>query len=199
MTANILDSLSQFALYHKSWTYALTGIAIIIQGEVAVLLSTYLINAQKITWTGFIIVSLGALAIEEILLFYLGQTLKNTEIGNRLINKLPLREKIQTIINGNITKSLILAKFMWVSRIAVFWSGYSGVPFKKFAKASAIGITLWFTAVTSISYLLMSGLIKSEKGKSMKIELTLLFIIILVFIAEAVLKKALRKNINKHA
>ena len=198
---NFLDNLSQLVLHYPSWTYAIIGVGILIQGELTVLLSVFLVINKSITWTGFLIVAPAALLVAENFLYFASRALRHTRFGWRLYKKLKPRRKIQFYLyylKTNLTKLLITSRFLIATNfIILVLVGWSKTKFGKFFKSYFLSLLLWFGAMTLIAYFLISGLtyLKSEK-LFRQIEIGIAIIVVLILFGEYLLRKVLKKAVS---
>lgn len=195
---NFLDSLGQLVLRYPSWSYAIIGIGMLIQGELTVLLSVFLIVNKALSWGGFLIATLAAAFIAENFLYFLSRGLRHTRFGWRLYYKLKSSRRTQFYLyylKTNLTKLLITSRFLIATNfIIMLLVGWSKTKYGRFLKSYLLSLLLWFATMTFIAYFLMSGLtyLRSEKIFR-QIEIGVAFVVILIFAGEYLLKKLLGK------
>ena len=193
----MLENLGQLVLRYPSWSYAIIAFGIILQGELTVLFSMYLIADGDISWFGFIATALATFFIAETFLYFLGKNLRNTKIGEWFRQKIPYRNKIEDYIKKSVFKVLIVSKFILGSTIVVIFSiGWSGVRFKKFLKAHILSVVIWLPVVSVLAYSLVYGLWYLKSIEVFKnIEIGLAFIAFIIIAGEYILKKLFRGEI----
>lgn len=195
---SLMDNLSEFVLNYPSWSHVILALGIVLQGELTVLLSMYLIANGDLTWFGFIAVSFVAFFIAETFLYFLGRYLKDTKTGEWLKRKIPYGEKIENYIQNNAVKVIVIAKFIIGSTIIVmFLTGWSQIKFKEFIKAQILSVAVWLPPISVLAYGLVYGLwyLKSTKVFS-RVEIGIAIIAIIMLGGEYILKKIFKAGIS---
>lgn len=192
---NPVSEVVGYILAHEALLYPLIALVIMIQGEIAILTSLYLIRLGHLAWSWFIIIALVAIVIEETAIFLAGALLGKTTFGKKLITKVPFNQKIHAFLHGNIFHSLCVAKFMWISRLIVFWFGHSGLNTRKFLKNDIPSVIIWLATITAICYVLLSvfGAVDEETALH-RIELSLPVLLIVIFLIELLIRRLFRKR-----
>ncbi len=183
---------------NPTWTDAILGICMIIQGELTILLSMYLAVSGKITWIQFIVPTLGAIAFAEVFVYLVGKNIRNTRFGWRLSKKIKGNKKVQTYtyyLKQNMTKLLIVTKFIPATNLMIIsLIGWTKTKFKDFFPSYIKSLLIWFFSMTAIAYFFMSGLHYLRSTKVFKqVEIGILLIFILIFIGEHFLSRFLKK------
>lgn len=197
-----LNTVGHLIVQYPAWTHFIIGAAILIQGELAILLSVFLIVSGKLTWSEFLLFAPLSLILGETIVFMIGRMLRNTRFGWKFYrNKLKPSKRFQSYfyyLKMNLTKLLIGAKFLiGVNIFVILLAGWSKTKFGTFMRSYLTGVIIWFTAVTGVAYFFMSGLsyLKSEKIFQ-QAEYGILIVIALIFAMEFIFKKLLRKGIK---
>ena len=192
------EVLGNWVIQNPSWTSVIIGIGMILQGELTILLSTYLVVQGSISWGEFIVPGYGFLAIAEIFVYFVGRFIRTTRFGWKLSKKLKEKKKVQFYtyhLKKNMTKLVVISKFIPATNLMILLLiGWSKTKFKDFLKSYLTGLTSWFVLMTIAAYFLMSGLYYLESQKIFKqVELVILGIFILIFVGEYLFKKLFRK------
>lgn len=195
---NALEYASSWILQNPSWTDLIIGGGIILQGELTILLSVYLIINESITWWQFITVALLTLIVGESMVYFFGRILRNTRFGWKYYKKIKANKKIQSYtyyLKTNMGKLLILAKFLPATNFMILGLiGWSKTKFGKFIKAYIISVVIWFGSMTAVAYFFMSGLHYLRSAKIFReVEIGIVIIFILIFFGEQILRKTFRK------
>jgi len=188
----VTDVLS-YILAHETLLYPILAVIIMIQAEIGILVSLYLIRLDHAAWSIFIIIGLLSVFVEEIALFFAGSLIRKTGFGEKIVRKVPWNEKIHAFLHGNTYTSLLLAKSMWISRLVVFWMGHTGMSFKKFLKAVIPTILIWFFVLTSIVYGLISIFGIADNNTILKrVEIVLPSTLLVMFLIQLLLRKLIK-------
>lgn len=197
-----LNTVGHLIVQYPAWTHFIIGAAILIQGELAILLSVLLIVAGKLTWTEFLIFAPLSLILGETLIYTIGRMLRNTRFGWKLYrNKIKANKRYQSyfyFLKTNLTKLLIGAKFLiGVNIFVILLAGWSKTKFGTFMRSYLSGVIIWFTVVTGVAYFFMSGLSYLKTEKIFKqAEYGIPIILIVIFAFEFIFKKLMRKGIK---
>ncbi len=195
----LLDNLGALVLQYPAWSHWIIAAGILIQGELAILVSVFLIANNSLSWGGFIVPALSAAIIGDILLYFLGRVLRNTRFGWKLYKKIKHNRRAQLYffyVRENVNKLLIASKFLLGTNIlAVFAISWSKVKFSKFLKSKFIGLLLWFFPMTAIAYFFASGLtyLRSEKIFH-QMEIGVAIVVVLIFGGEYLLRRIINKS-----
>ena len=199
--SSILDGLGQFILQYPAWAHFIIGASILIQGEIAILVSVFLIVSGKLSWGDFLLVAPTSLIIGETVIYFLGRMFRNTRFGWRFY-----RERIKPnkqyqfyfyYLRTHLTRLLIGAKFLiGVNILVLVLTGWTKTKFGTFIRSYIPGVTIWFVSITSISYFLMSGLSYLKTAKLLKeAEYGIILVVAVIFIAEFIVRRIINKRI----
>lgn len=198
---NIIHTLTGFIAEYPATSDYILGAAVILQGDLAILLAMLLIVGGALTWGHYAVLMLGTLMGGELFLYFLGRAIRNTRFGWRWYRKKKASRRVQYYsyyITQNLTKLMITARFLvGVNFLVLLLAGWSRTKFSSFLKSYLVGLLTWFVAVSAIAYSLMTGLsyLRTEKVFR-KIEIAIVAVIVLFFIGEFFVKKMLRKKIE---
>ncbi|MEK7630040.1 MAG: hypothetical protein AAB432_01505 [Patescibacteria group bacterium] len=195
---NLIDNLGQLIINYPAWSHLIIAAAVLLQGELAVIVSVYLVLNNDLTWLGFLGSAFGGLLIGETFVFIVGRVLRNTRFGWRKYRKMKTNRKIQAYtyyLKTNLVKLFIVAKFLiGVNLIILILTGWSKTKFGQFLKAYLSSLILWLSSMTIIAYLFASGLQALKAAKIFhNAEIGLVTILILIFVGESFLRKKLKK------
>lgn len=193
-----MEIAGSWILQNPTWTDAILGISMIIQGELTILLSMYLAISGKITWIQFVVPTLGAIAFAEVLVYIVGRNVRNTRFGWRLSKKMKGNKKVQTYtyyLKQNMTKLLIITKFIPATNLMIIsLIGWTRTKFKEFFPSYIKSLLVWFSSMTVVAYFLISGLHYLRSTKVFRqVEIGILLIFILIFAGEHILSKLFKK------
>lgn len=111
----LLDHMGQLIVAYPSWSYALIGLAIIIQGELAVFLCVLLITNGSLGWGEYLIVAPGTILVAETFLYLMSRVLRNTRFGWRFYRRIKTNRRLQSYMyymKKNLRKLFIISRFL---------------------------------------------------------------------------------------
>lgn len=195
--ANLLDIAGQFIMTHYAWRHLIIALGILIQGELTVLLSMYLILNNYLGWGGFFLsVAIGLFAYESFF-YLLGKYFKDTALGKKIEKKIPHHAKMQFYLHKNATLFLILSKFVVYFNLAILLlSGWTKMSSAKFFKHRLVANAIWLGLNGFIYFFVASGynLLSSQKILH-RTELGVFAVIILIiFGSKYFLKRMIEKG-----
>lgn len=195
---NLMEIAGSWILQNPTWTDAILGISAIIQGELTILLSMYLVISGKITWLQFIFPALGAIIFAETFIYLIGKMIRNTRFGWKLSKRIKRNRRVQTYtyyLKQNMTKLLIITKFIPATNLMIMaLIGWSKTKFGAFFGSYLKSVLLWFGSMTVVAYFLMSGLHYLSSTKIFKqAEIGILLIFVIIFAGEHIFSKFLKK------
>jgi membrane protein DedA with SNARE-associated domain len=195
---NLLDGLGQLVLQYPAWSHAILGAGIIIQGEVTIFVAIYLVVSGNLTWSEFIVATLGTLLAAEVFVYVLARIMRNTRLGWKYYRKIKPNKRIQHYIlylKTNMKKLLIAAKFLpGTNLVILLLAGWSKIRFWEFIRSYLLSIFLWFFSMTAVAYFLMSGLHYLNSRKVFRqVEIVIAVIVVLIIFGETLLRKMFRK------
>jgi membrane protein DedA with SNARE-associated domain len=198
---SLLDNLGALVVHYPAWSHWIIAVAILIQGETVVLVSTFLIANGNLSWYGFLVPAILSIVVADVFLFLLGRVLRNTRFGWRFYRKIKHKKRTQLYlfyVKENVNKLMIISKFLIGANIlAVFAVSWSKVKFGKFLQSQLVSLFLWFIPATAIAYFFASGFsyLKSEKIFR-QMEIGIFVVMILIFLGEHFLRKMITKSFN---
>ncbi len=196
---SLLDSLGALVLNYPAWSHWIIAVAILIQGEVVVLVAVFLVVAGSLSWGDFIIPAVGSLILGDAILFFFGRAVRNTRFGWKMYRKMKNSKRTQFYmyyVRENINKLMIISKFLVGANVfAVLAVSWSKVSFGKFMKSQLTSVMLWFFSATAVAYFFASGFSYLRSEKIFKqIEIGIFVVMALMFVGEHFLRKVLSKK-----
>lgn len=195
----VLAHLGQLILQYPSWSYAIIGIAVLLQGELAIFFCMLLIVNGGLGWNEFLIVAPGALLVTETFFYILSRILRNTRFGWKFYKRIKTNRRTQFYmyyLKTNLKKLFIAARFLVATNlIVIVLAGWSRTKFWEFFRAYFFALFLWFVSMTGIAYVLISGLhyLQSER-LFQQIEIVIGAVLVLIFTGEYFLRRILRRT-----
>ncbi len=195
---NLMEIAGAWVIHNPTWTDAILGISMIIQGELTILLSMYLAISGKITWLQFVLPTLGTIIFAETFIYLMGRTIRNTRFGWKFSKKIKGNRRVQTYtyyLKQNMTKLLIVTKFIPATNLMIMaLIGWSKTKFGTFFGSYLKSVLLWFGSMTVVAYFLMSGLHYLSSTKTFKqAEIGILLVFVAIFAGEHIFSKFLKK------
>lgn len=195
---NLIEYIGNWALQNPAWTDLIIGAGILIQGELTILFSVYLVVSDKLEWMQFLGTTLGTLIIGESFVYFFGRMIRNTRFGWKLHKKNKTNKRIQSYtyyLKTNMGKLLIISKFLPATNFVILsLIGWSKTKFGKFLKSYIISVGIWFGSMTIIAYFFMSGLHYLRSAKIFReVEIGIVVILVIILFGEHILRKIIKK------
>lgn len=198
--SNIFEIAGSFLLAYPAWSSVIIALAVLLQGEIAVLLAVTLIVSGNLSWSSYLIGGVGGLFVGETFVYIVGRFFRNTRIGWKLYRKQKGNRKIQLYtyyLKKNLGKLFIASKFLVGTTVVIMLlSGWSKIKWGEFLKSHTLSVGVWFSAMTIISYALASGVFTLNSENIFKhVEIGMIASVALVFIAETLFRKFLKRKV----
>jgi membrane protein DedA with SNARE-associated domain len=184
---NLLDNFGHFISAYPTWRFFIVAGISILQGELAILLSLYLIKSGILSWPVFIGATLGGICFAETFLYILARAFRRSRFGWRWYYKIKNNRRLQIytyFLKTNMTKIFIITKFIpAMNFLIIFLAGWSKTKAGQFFKAYVLSILIWFTGILAIAYPFTSGLYYLRSAKIFReteVGIVLLFTFILI-------------------
>lgn len=196
-----LDSLGQIVLTHQAWSHYLIALGILLQGEVTVLVSVYLVINGSLGWLDFLVPAFLGILIGDYFLYFLGSRLRDTRFGWKMYKRLKQNKTAQFYtyyVSQNLKKIIVLSKFLiGTNFIAMLAVGWTKVKFRKFFKAHLLAVASWLFGITIVAYFLVGGvyLLKAEKVFK-QVEIGIAVVLVIMIGGEVFLKRMLGKALS---
>ena len=196
LSTSFLNSIGEIVLEFPIISYTILAIGFVVRGELAMLLSAFLVVNSYLSFSTFILLVFVGLMIGDNLTYAIGRFLRNTRFSTYIEKKFSFTQKYQDYFKRNFTKLIFLSKFtIGLTLVIMLSSGWSRVKFKRFFIAHLFATAVWFIVMGSISFFLMMGLGYLQTAEIFdKIEIALLVIVLLIFGAEYFIKKLIKKG-----
>lgn len=201
LMGGLLDNLGQIVLTHQAWSHYLIAIGIVIQGEITVLVSVYLVINGSLGWLDFLIPAFLGILISDYALYLAGRLFRDTRFGWKMYRKLKQNKTSQFYtyyVSQNLRKIIVLSKFLiGTNFVAMLAVGWTKVKFSKFAKAHLIAVVSWLLGITLVAYFLAGGvyLLKAEKVFK-QVEIGIAAVLLILIGGEIFLKRMLGKALS---
>lgn len=191
---SILGSLGHWIALYPAWTHWIIAAGMVVQGEVTIFVSVYLVLSNTIGWSDFIVPAIASVIVVDTFLYIVGRSMRNTRFGWRLYRKMKQSRKNQSYLyyaRENTAKMIVGSKFLLGTNIIAMLSvGWAKIKPGRFFRAEIIGILSWFTGITLIAYFMDSGLHYLQSTNTFKqAELLIAAGAIIVIGGEYILKK----------
>ena len=198
---NILDSLGQLVLQYPAWSHWIIAAGMLLQGEITIFVSMYLVSNHSLGWFDFLIPAFGSVFAADYVLYFLGRGLRTTRFGWKFYKKIKPKKRTQSYlyyIRENMNKLILFSKFLLGTNIILILAiGWARTKLTRFMKSHFISVTLWFSTMIVIAYAFTSGLYYLKSTKTFKeVEILLGLLVLFIFFGEHLLKKVLGKRIG---
>ncbi len=196
-----LDNLGQIVLTHQAWSHYLIALGILLQGEITVLVSVYLVINGSLGWLDFLVPAFLGILLGDYLLYFIGKTLRDTRFGWKMYKKLKQNKTAQFYtyyVSQNLKKITILSKFLiGTNFIAMLAVGWTKVKFRKFFKPHLLAVASWLFGMTIVAYFLAGGvyLLKAEKVFR-QVEIGIAVVLVIMIGGEVFLKRMLGRALS---
>lgn len=159
---NLFAHVVAWIAQNPSWTDAILAAGMLVQGELTIILGTYLALGGTITWTQFFVMTLAALFAGETFVYALGRTIRTTRFGWRFYRKRKHNKRTQLYtyqLKQNMGKFFMIGKFVPAMNILMlFLAGWTRTKFGPYFRAYVRSALVWFASITFLAYLTMSGI-----------------------------------------
>jgi membrane protein DedA with SNARE-associated domain len=195
---NLLDSFGYFILAYPTWRFFILATGAVIQGELTIIFSLYLIHNGFLNWSVFVTAVLGGILFTESVLFFIAKIVRQTRLGWRWYYKIRDNRRLQIytyFLKTNLTKLLTITKFIPATNfIIIFLAGWSKTKFKHFFKAYLLSIFIWFASILIIAYPFTLGLYYFRLTKIFReAELGIILLFIFILAIEYFFRRFLRR------
>ena len=201
---SFFDSLGTLVVQYPAWSHWLIALGMVLQGEITIFVSMYLIANHSIGWTDFLIPAFGSVIVVDYFLYFVGRGLRNTRFGWKFYKKIKAKRRTQWYlyyVRENLNKLILMSKFLFGGNIIILTAvGWAKTKFGRFARAHFLSVSLWLACMIAIMYSMASGLFYLKSTASLKqVEIGIGVLVLVIFIGEYVLKRALGKRVGFEA
>ncbi len=169
---SFLTGLGHWIATYPAWTHWIIAGGMIIQGEITIFVSVYLVLNNAIGWSDFLIPAIASVICTDTFLYIVGRSMRNTRFGWRLYRKTKASRRAQSYLyyaRENTVKMLIGSKFLLGTNIiAMLAIGWAKIKPDRFFRAEFAGVLTWFSGITIIAYFMGSGLHYLQSAKIFK-------------------------------
>jgi len=188
-----MEWLSSFIHNYESLVYLIVFVAIIIEGDISVLLFGALSKERALSFFKILPVIILAAIVHDILFWSIGGRLSKMKKKKYLFLNFEKMADFLDKIKPSIGIYIFLSKFAWnFNRVVVVSSGYIGVPIKKFIRYSTLSACLWSITYMSLGYV-FADQTKIFKQKIGMAGALIVGFIIAMILFEIYIKKILKK------
>ena len=151
-----MEDLGQYAIQIlQEYGYVIVFLGTVIGGEIVILAAAFLASLGLFNITWVIVLSFFGIVLSDSIWYSLGYSLHS--FAKKYKKFFPLSDdKMDTIrkqFNDHYGKFLVVSKFIYGIRIlALMFSGYQKVSYKKFLRFNLIGTTIWLIILVLIGY-----------------------------------------------
>ncbi len=189
--------LTNFSETHRIISYLIIALAILIEGEVVLILSGILSHKGYLDIFNVVLFAFAASIIHDLIYWSIGKKFSASNKKKFLfINLEKIKEFLEKAkINNGLY--IFVSKFVWnLNRITLIANGYLKTPVKKLLRHSIPASLVWSIVFVSIGYIFAFETDVLKKDIKTAAILLIGFIIIVV-ILENLLKKIIEKRVIK--
>jgi len=199
---NLFAHAAAWVTQNPSWTDAILAAGILIQGELTILLGTYLAINGSVTWEQFFGTTLVALVLGELCVYAVGRALRLSRFGWRFHHRKKGNKRTQFYthhLKQDTGKLLLIGKFIPATNfLLIFLSGWTRIAFKDFFKAYLKSVLFWFGSIAVLAYFAMSGVHYLKSSNIFRdAEIGIVVVLLALFGGEFVLKKLFNRYEDK--
>jgi membrane protein DedA with SNARE-associated domain len=189
----MMDQLSLFIQDYHSFIYLIVFVAIIIEGDISLLLFGALSKERILNFSYILPVVIVAAIAHDLIFWKIGTRLSRMNKKKYLFFNFEKMSRFLDKIKPSIGVYVLLSKFAWnFNRVVIVSSGYIGTPIKKFLKYSCLSAFLWSITYMSLGYVFADQTdIFKQKAEVAGILIAAVIIVIAIF--EIYIKKTLKK------
>ncbi|MBI5798469.1 MAG: VTT domain-containing protein [Candidatus Yonathbacteria bacterium] len=195
MLEQSIDVFTQLVQDYRILGYVILFIAMVLEGEVFLIVAGMLASLKAFDVGDVIWISLVGVVLGNIMWYSLGAKLKDAKLTRRILNK---AEKIMIYFlpefRENPFKSIFFSKFIYgANRATVIMSGVLHIPFKLFLKAEFYASIVWVALYFEIGYLFGAAAVGATRKVGHLALMALLFVIVFV-----VVQKLITRQYERH-
>ncbi|MFH0712446.1 MAG: hypothetical protein V2A55_01125 [Candidatus Jorgensenbacteria bacterium] len=197
MDNQIIETAGQFIMTHYAWRHVIIAVGILLQGEITMLLSMYLVVTGHLTIGSFLFAAGMSVFVYENFFYFLGRYFNDSRFGRFIERKIPHYARVEFHVNKNATLLLILSRFVAYMNIAMLTlSGWTKMSWVKFSKTRLIANALWLGGNSIVYFLIASGFIVLQGVdlfRNLQI-VVVVIILIIIFGTKHFLKSFIKKE-----
>ena len=188
MLEQSVDFFVLFVQDHRFWGYAILFIAMVLEGEVFLIVAGMLASLEAFDGKDVLWISLVGVVLGNIMWYNLGAKLKDARLTRRILKR---AERIMTFFlpefRANPFKSIFFSKFIYgANRATVIMSGVLHIPFKLFFKAEFLASIVWVALYFEIGYFFGYAAVSTTRKAGHLALMALLFMIAFILIQKLI-------------
>lgn len=205
MLEQSVDFFVLFVQDHRFWGYAILFIAMVLEGEVFLIMAGMLASLDAFDRGDVLWVALVGVVLGNIMWYNLGAKLKDAKLTRRILKR---AERIMIFFlpefRENPFKSIFFSKFIYgANRATVIMSGVLHIPFKLFFRAEFLASIVWVVLYFEIGYFFGYAAVSTTHKVGEFALMALLFMVAFILIQKLIThqyerheRKKLEKNNN---
>lgn len=150
----LLSFLTMLVASHTLLVYAVLLVAVTFEGELALLMLGVLSHAKILPVSHALIIGIVGAILKTLWSYHLGVALKKYIPKNGLFDF--IERKVHSTFphfQNKPSLSIFLSKFIYgLNHLTAIFSGYTGVPFKKYAVAELSSSAIWLALMFTLGY-----------------------------------------------
>ncbi|OIP64457.1 MAG: hypothetical protein COV32_00215 [Candidatus Yonathbacteria bacterium CG10_big_fil_rev_8_21_14_0_10_43_136] len=205
MLEQSVDFFVLFVNDHRFWGYAILFVAMVLEGEVFLIVAGMLVSLEAFDGKDVLLVALVGVVSGNVMWYNLGAKLNDARLTKGILRR---AEKIMIFFlpefRANPFKSIFFSKFIYgANRATVIMSGVLHIPFKLFFKAEFLASIVWVALYFEIGYFFGYAAVNTTHKVGQLALMALLFMIAFILIQKFIThqyerheRKKLEKNNN---
>lgn len=202
MLEQSIDVFVQLVQDHRLWGYAILFVAMVLEGEVFLIVAGMLATLEAFDIGDVLWISFAGVILGNTAWYYLGTKLKDAGLSRRMIR---WAERAITFFLPQFRekpfKSIFFSKFIYgANRATVIMSGVLRIPFKLFFKAEFFASILWVSLYAAVGYFFGYAAINITHNASRFALIALIFVVGFILIQKLLAdyyERSERKKIEK--
>lgn len=188
MLEQSVDFFVLFVQDHRFWGYAILFIAMVLEGEVFLIMAGMLASLDAFDRGDVLWIALVGVVLGNIMWYNLGAKLKDARLTRRILKR---AERIMTFFlpefRENPFKSIFFSKFIYgANRATVIMSGVLHIPFKLFFKAEFLASIVWVALYFEIGYFFGYAAVSTTRKAGHLALMALLFMVAFILIQKLI-------------
>lgn len=188
MLEQTIDFFVLFVQDHRFWGYAILFIAMVLEGEVFLVIAGMLASFDAFDVGDVMWIALTGVVLGNIMWYSIGAKLKDARFTRRILSR---AEKILIFFlpefRENPFKSIFFSKFIYgANRATVIMSGVLHIPFKLFFKAEFLASVVWVALYFEVGYFFGYAAVSTTKKAGHIALMALLFVIAFILIQKLI-------------
>lgn len=199
MFEHSIDTFVQLVQEHRTWGYVLLFIAMMLEGEVLLIVAGMLASLDAFDIGDVFVIALVGVVLGNTFYYQLGVVLKNGGAAKRIIKW--AEEAITYFLpqfREQPFRSIFVSKFIYgANRATVIMSGVFRIPFKLFFQAEFFASIPWVIVYMSVGYFFGYAAINVTHNATRFILIAALFVIAFILIQKGATNRYERRKHKK--